>query len=132
MNLIALVGRLTRDPELRTTTSGKSVASFSLAVRKRIKPTNPDDRDADFFNVEVWGQTATYVTGYLTKGSTVSVTGRMESRKYTDKEGNNREIWTVTADQVNGLDRRPDGTTPATPKAAAPAQDDGDYDPFAE
>lgn len=149
MNVITIVGRLTRDPEGRTTPNGKNVANFSVAVNKRLKPKNPDERDADFFNVQAWGQTADYVTSYLGKGRLVSVSGRIESRRYTDKDGNQREVWEITADQVNGLDRPRDdaggGDTPATsgydrpasrPAAtparsgAAPAVDE--YDPFAD
>jgi single-strand DNA-binding protein len=145
MNRIVLVGRLTRDPELRTTTTGKNFVNFSIAVNKRIKPTNPDERDADFFNIKVWDKTADYVSNYLGKGRLVSVEGRMESRKYTDKEGVNREIWEVVADQVNGLDRPRDDAPGAQPAASggsrsnysAPARTsappaESEYDPFAD
>ncbi|RYG34781.1 single-stranded DNA-binding protein [bacterium] len=146
MNQIVIVGRLTRDPEARTTQNGKTFATFAVAVNKRIKPTNPDERDADFFNVKVWNQTADYVTSYLGKGRLVSVSGRMESRKYVDKEGVNREIWEINADQVNGLDRpKDDGDSapsggnydrpaarPAAPRAATAAPAEDEYDPFAD
>lgn len=144
MNRIVLVGRLTRDPELRTTTTGKSFVNFSIAVNKRIKPTNPDERDADFFNIKAWDKTADYVSNYLGKGRLVSVEGRMESRKYTDKEGQNREIWEVVADQVNGLDRprddapgnqsvgyAPRGESSAPARTSAPPAE-AEYDPFAD
>jgi single-strand DNA-binding protein len=136
LNRITLVGRLTRDPENRTTTTGKNFATFSIAVTKRIKPSDPNERDADFFNVKVWGQTADYVGSYLTKGRLVSVDGRMESRRYTDKEGNNREIWEVVADNVTGLDRPRDdagsggGETRAPSRVSEPAEDE--YDPFSD
>lgn len=147
MNQIVIVGRLTRDPEARQTQNGKTFATFSVAVNKRIKPTNPDERDADFFNVKVWNQTADYVTSYLGKGRLVSVSGRIESRKYTDKDGNQREIWEINADQVNGLDRpreegednpasresasRPGGYgRPAPRPYSTPAEEE--FDPFAE
>ena len=139
INRIVLVGRLTRDPELRTTTTGKNFVNFSIAVNKRIKPTGADERDADFFNVKAWNQTADYDSNYLTKGRLVSVDGRMESRKYTDKDGNNREIWEVVADNVHGLDRPRDdapgggGAPQSRPAGAAssrPAEDE--YDPFAD
>ncbi|CAN5495236.1 hypothetical protein BH11ARM2_BH11ARM2_39550 [soil metagenome] len=152
MNVITIVGRLTRDPESRTTQNGKTFATFSVAVNKRFKPQNSEDRDADFFNVKVWDKSADYVTSYLTKGRLVSVTGRIESRKYVDKEGVNREIWEINADQVNGLDRPRDDdggaapssgydrsasrpaaaatSAPAARPSAAPAEDE--YDPFAD
>ena len=103
LNRITLVGRLTRDPELRTTSTGKDVVEFSIAVNKRIKPA--DGADADFFRVKAWGQTASYVGEYIGRGRLVSVDGRLESRKYTDKDGNNREIVEIVAENVNALDR---------------------------
>lgn len=128
MNRICLVGRLTRDPEYRTTTTGKTYATFSLAVNKRIKPVDESEKSADFFNVKVWGQKAEFVNNYLTKGRLVSVEGRMESRRYTDQTGAQREIWEVTADEVNGLDR-PKEQTDQPQRTDAP--NDDPYDPFA-
>jgi len=128
MNRIILIGRLVRDVEKRTTSTGKTFATITVAVRKKIKPTNPDEKDSDFFNCKVWGQSADYAAGYLAKGSLVSLEGRMESRKYTDSTGANREVWEVTVDQVNGLDKKPSGN-----QAPAPAANDNDsYDPFSE
>ena len=128
MNRIILIGRLVRDVEKKTTATGKTFATFTVAVRKKIKPTNPDEKDSDFFNCKVWGQSAEYAAGYLVKGSLVSLEGRMESRKYTDKEGQNREVWEVTVDQVNGLDKKPSGNS----APAHAANDQESYDPFAE
>ena len=138
VNRIILIGRLVRDPELRTTNTGKDVVEFTIAVQKRIKPNDPNEKDADFFRIKAWGQTANYVNDYLTKGRLVSVEGRMESRKYTDKEQREREIWEVIADNVNGLDRPRDDApaptqAPASPNSSrgnANAQDE--YDPFAD
>ena len=144
MNRICLVGRLTRDPELRTTTTGKNYATFSIAVQKRIKPQDPNERDADFFNIKVWGQQSEFVSNYLTKGRLVAVEGRIESRKYTDQQGVQREIWEVNCDNIQGLDRprddQPGGEAPAARPAysgggrsnapVAPSPDE--YDPFAE
>ena len=128
LNRITLVGRLTRDPELRTTSTGKDVVEFSIAVNKRIKPA--DGPDADFFRVKAWGQTASYVGEYIGRGRLVSVDGRLESRKYTDKEGNNREIVEIVADHVNALDRpREDAQPRQEPKAKArPASEE--YNPW--
>jgi single-strand DNA-binding protein len=117
--------------ELKSTSTGKTFCTFSVAVPKRIKPTNGDP-DADWFNVKVWGKTADYVAGYLAKGSLVSISGRMESRKYTDKEGNNREIWEVAADQVNGLDKKTDGGTKPNTTQSTGGNASTDYDPFSE
>lgn len=145
VNRIILIGRLTRDPELRTTTTGRNLATFSIAVQKRMKPQDPNERDADFFNIKAWGQTADYVSNYLTKGRLVAVDGRMESRRYVDNQGNNREIWEVTADNVNGLDRPRDDGEGGGGGSHAPSQSYGggrsqptaapspdEYDPFAD
>ena len=132
VNRVVLIGRLTRDPELRTTNTGKSVVSFSIAVQKRIKPQNPNDPDADFFRVKAWGQTAEFVSNYMSKGRLVAVDGRLETSKYTDNTGASREVVEVVADNVNGLDRPRDdaggGARPST--SVAPSADE--YDPFAD
>ena len=84
VNRVVLIGRLTRDPELRTTSTGKNVVEFSIAVNKRIKPQDGSP-DADFFRIKAWGQTADYVNNYLAKGRLVAVDGRLETRKWTDQ-----------------------------------------------
>lgn len=137
INRVVLVGRLTRDPELRTTTTGKSVCGFGIAVSKKIKPQDGTP-DADFFNITAWGQTAEYVSNYLTKGRLVGVDGRLQSRKYTANDGTNREVVEVVADNVQGLDRPKDdgegGRAAREPAGVAatsiPAADE--YDPFAD
>lgn len=133
INRVVLVGRLTRDPELRTTNSGKSVCDFSIAVNKRIKPQDGSS-DADFFRVSCWEKTAEYVANYLTKGRLVAVDGRLQSRKFTDAQGQNREIVEIVADNVQGLDRPKDDGVPAGvaggTTGTAPSADE--YDPFAD
>ncbi len=131
INRVVLIGRLTRDPEMRTTTTGKNVVEFSIAVNKRMKPQDGSP-DADFFRCKAWGQTAEYVSNYLGKGRLVAVDGRIEQRKYTDKDGANREIFEIVADSVQGLDRPTDAPTKeATPTVgAAPVADE--WDPFQE
>ncbi|MES1227075.1 MAG: single-stranded DNA-binding protein [Armatimonadota bacterium] len=132
MNNIALVGRLTRDPELRTASTGNNMAKFAIAVDRRFK--REGEPTADFFNVVVFGKAADFVGNYLTKGRLVSVTGRIEIRKYVDKDGNNREAVEVTADNVNGLDRPRDdeggggGGGQRARMSAAPSEDE--IDPF--
>lgn len=111
VNRVVLIGRLTRDPELRTTTGGKSVCDFSIAVQKRIKPQDGSS-DADFFRVQCWGQTADFVSSYITKGRLVAVDGRLQTRKYTASDGSNREVVEVVADNVSGLDRPTDQGEP--------------------
>lgn len=131
INRVVLVGRLTRDPELRATTTGMSVAEFSLAVDKKRK--SDDGNDANFFRIKSFGKTADFVTNYLSKGRLVAVDGRLEQRKWQDKDGNNREIIEIIADDVQGLDRPRDdqdgsGLRGASPQPTAQAEDE--YDPF--
>ncbi|MBV6457416.1 MAG: Single-stranded DNA-binding protein [Fimbriimonadaceae bacterium] len=134
INRVVLVGRLTRDPELRSTNTGKSVVSFSIAVTKRIKPSDGSP-DADFFRVSAWEKTAEYVSNYLTKGRLVAVDGRLQSRKYTGSDGVEREVVEIVADNVQGLDRPKDdagmdNTRVAVAAGAVPSEDE--YDPFAD
>jgi single-strand DNA-binding protein len=116
VNRVVLIGRLTRDPELKSTNTGKSVCDFSIAVNKRVKSSN--GADSDFFRVKAWGQTAEYVNTYLSKGRLVVVDGRLETRKWKDKEGNDREAVEIVADNVNGLDKPKDDAPKA--KTSAP------------
>lgn len=127
MNSINIVGRLTRDPERRSTTSGKTVTNFAVAVDKQFKPQG-DGPTADFFNVTAWGNQGDYVANYLTKGRLVAVSGRMESRQY-DKDGTKVTAWELVADRVQGLDRPKDDAPGAQAKAPSAATDDED-DPF--
>ena len=85
INRVVLVGRLTRDPELRSTSTGKQVCDFSIAVQKKFKPQDGSP-DADFFRVSAWEKTAEFVANYLTKGRLVAVDGRLQSRKFTAQE----------------------------------------------
>lgn len=139
LNRVILIGRLTRDPELRTTNTGKSVVSFSIAVQKRLKPQNPNDPDADFFRVTAWGQTAEFVSNYMSKGRLVAVDGRLETRKFVDNTGANREVVEVIADNVNGLDRPRDdaagegaGYSGGGKAASNVAPSADEFDPFAD
>lgn len=132
INRVVLVGRLTRDPELRTTTTGKSVCDFSIAVNKRIKPQDGAP-DADFFRVNAWDKTAEYVSTYLTKGRLVAVDGRLQSRKFTGSDGTNREVVEIVAESVQGLDRpKDDHAVVGAPVAAGVAPAADEYDPFAD
>ncbi|MBL8086745.1 MAG: single-stranded DNA-binding protein [Chthonomonas sp.] len=133
VNRVVLVGRLTRDPEVRTTTGGKSVVDFSIAVQKKIKPQDGSP-DADFFRVIAWDKTADYVGNYLTKGRLVSVDGRLQARKYTANDGTNREVVEIVAESVQGLDRARDdaGTPVAAAVTQSPSTGADEYDPFAD
>ena len=102
MNKVFLIGRLTRDPELRYTGNNTAVASFSIAVNRSF--TNQQgEREADFFNVTVWRKQAENVKNYLSQGSQVAVEGRLQTRNYEDKDGQKRYVTEVVADNVEFL-----------------------------
>lgn len=100
MNKVFFTGRLAADAELRTTTSGKSVTTFSLAVNDGFG----GKQKAYFFNVVVWGKGAEAVANYTHKGSKVAVTGKLTSRSYDDKNGNKRTAIEVVADMMGGVE----------------------------
>ena len=100
LNHIVIMGRLTRDPELRTTQSGVSVASFTVAVDRDFVGRDGGERQTDFFDCSAWRQTGEFVSKYFHKGSMIVVSGRMQSRKFQDREGNNRTAWDIQADNV--------------------------------
>ena len=100
LNKIFIMGRLTRDPELRRTQAGTPVASFSLAVDRDFKDKNTGERATDFIDVVAWRQTAEFVSRYFTKGRMAVVEGRLQIRDWTDKEGGKRRSAEVVADQV--------------------------------
>ena len=100
LNRIILMGRLTRDPELRHTQSGTAVASFSLAVDRDFKDRNSGERATDFIDVVAWRQTGEFVSRYFTKGRMAVVEGRLQMRDWTDKDGNKRRSAEVVAENV--------------------------------
>ena len=109
LNKIFLMGRLTRDPELRRTQTGTPVASFSLAVDRDFKDRSTGERATDFIDVVAWRQTGEFVSRYFTKGRMAVVEGRLQMRDWTDKDGNKRRTAEVVADQVYFGDSRRDG-----------------------
>lgn len=110
MNRVVLVGRLTRDPELRRTTSGTAVTSFSLAVDNR--PGRDGEKSASFFNIVCWNQTAENVAKYVHKGSLVGVDGRLQQRSY-EKNGQRFNIVEVVADSVQFLEPKSSDNGPS-------------------
>ena len=99
INTVILMGRLVRDPEIRTTTSGKSVCSFSLAVERDFQRS--EEKTADYFDCVAWGNTAEFVGKYFHKGRMIALQGRLQARTYKDREGNNRKAVEVTAEKVS-------------------------------
>jgi len=109
LNHIVLMGRLTRDPELRHTGSGVAVASFTLAVDHDYQSKDSGERGVDFIDIVAWRNTAEFVSKYFAKGRMAVVTGRLQIRNWTDKEGNKRRSAEVVADNVYFGDSRKDG-----------------------
>ena len=99
LNSCVLMGHLTADPELRTTQTGKSVTSFSLAVDRDFQQNG--EKQADFISVVAWGKTAEFIDKYFCKGRMIAVVGRIQTRTYTDKDGNKRKATEVVADKVS-------------------------------
>jgi single-strand DNA-binding protein len=111
LNRIVLIGRLTRDPEMRFTATGTAVANFTLAV-DRQRPNAQGEREADFIRVVVWGKLGETCSNYLGKGRLVAVDGRLQVRTYQGQDGQNRTAAEVIAENVRFLDRA--GATGAT------------------
>lgn len=103
MNKIFIHGRLTRDPELRYTSTGKSVASFSVAVNRRH-----GEKEADFFDCEAWNGTADIVSRYLHKGSEVAINGSMYSDRYEAKDGTKSRSWRLNVEEIEFYGKAPE------------------------
>jgi single-strand DNA-binding protein len=104
LNRALLVGRLTRDPELRRTSNGKAVASFNLAVERNFKKEN--EQEADFINIVAWGKVAENTANYCSKGSLVSVDGRIQTRNYENNQGQKVYVTEVVAESVQFINTR--------------------------
>lgn len=130
LNRIIIMGRLTRDPELRRTQSGLPVTSFSLAVDRDFKGQN-GERETDFIDVVAWRATAEFVSKYFNKGRLAVVEGRLQLRDWTDRDGNKRRAAEVVAENVYFGESKRDGQGGGydAPSYAAPAS--GGYAPAA-
>lgn len=127
MNKVILVGRLTRDPEVRYTQTGKVVCSFTLAVDRFTAPGG--QREADFIPVVVWGKSAEACGNSISKGSKVLVDGRLQIRSYEGKDGNKRWVTEVIAQHVEFLERRKDSGEQPEPSPDDAGQFGPDVDP---
>ena len=103
-NIVILTGRLTSDVELKTTPNGVSVCSFSIAVERRHK--QGEDRQADFINIVAWRNSAEFVSKYFHKGSMIGIEGAIQTRRYQDKDGNNRTAFEVVANNVHFVESK--------------------------
>ena len=123
LNHIVLMGRLTRDPELRRTGTGVAVATFALAVDRDFANSATGEKETDFIDIVAWRSTAEFVDKYFSKGRMAVVSGRLQIRNWTDKEGNKRRSAEVIADNVYFGDSKRDGDSGYSAPAygAAPA-----------
>ena len=128
LNHIVLMGRLTRDPELRRTQSGVAVASFSLAVDRDFQSRDGGEKQTDFIDIVAWRNTAEFVSKYFTKGRMAVVSGRLQIRDWTDREGGKRRSAEVVADNVYFGDSKKDGTAPSQGGSSYERQSYGNYD----
>lgn len=117
-NVVILTGRLTADPELKKTTSGISVTSFSIAVARRYR--SGEEQQTDFIRVVAWRQTAEFVSKYFKQGSMIGIEGSIQTRTYTDRDGNNRTAFEVVANNVQFVESKRDSSGGA-PTGAVPA-----------
>ena len=125
LNHIVLMGRLTRDPELRRTGSGTAVASFTIACDRDFSSKDGGERETDFIDCVAWRQTGEVVSKYFTKGRMIVVSGRLQVRKWKNKEGENRYTTEVVADNVYFGDSKKEESNSygAAPYPTAPASD---------
>ena len=142
LNHITIMGRLVREPELRRTGSGVAVTSFTLAVDRDFGKSENGEKETDFIDCVAWRQTGEFVAKYFTKGRMAVVSGRLQIRPWTDKDGNKRRTAEVVADNVYFGDSKRDGdggntygapagntySTPATPVYSAPPAGGGNSD----
>lgn len=117
MNKVILIGNLAADPESRTTQSGVQQCTLRLAVQRRFA-NQQGQREADFFNVVCWRQTAEFAARYLSKGRKIAVEGSIQNRSYTAQDGSKRYVTEINAEHIESLDRAPD--TAPQPAAQAP------------
>ena len=131
MNKLTIIGRLTKDPELRTTTTGISVCSFTIAVNRKKK--RDEEAEADFFKVTAWRERADVCAKYLSKGKMVSVIGPVSVSTFTTKDGQTRASLDVTAEEVEFLSPRGEETQaeqPQVPTGFTQVEMDTDELPF--
>ena len=119
LNHITIMGRLTRDPELRRTGSGVAVASFTVAVDRDFSPKDGGEKETDFIDCVAWRQTGEFVSKYFTKGRMAVVSGRLQIRSWTDKDGNKRRTAEIVADNVYFGDTKRDGDSGSAYGASA-------------
>ena len=111
LNKVIIGGRLTADPELKTTPSGISVTSFTVAVNRRYGGKNGEEQQADFLNVTAWRQTAEFITRYFRKASSICIEGSIQNRNWTDQNGQKHYMTEIVADNAYFVDAKGEGSS---------------------
>lgn len=124
INNVVLMGRLVADPELRTTPTGVSVTSFAIAVERSFAKQG-EERTADFIDIVAWRQSAEFITRYFRKGSMIAIEGSLQTRTYTDKEGNKRKAVEVLANRVSFCGSKSETGTAGASRFDTPAGNSG-------
>jgi single-strand DNA-binding protein len=132
LNVAVLMGRLVSDPELRHTSNDVAVCSFTLAVDRAFQKSG-QDRKADFIDIVAWRSTAEFAAKYFRKGQLVAIQGSIQTRSYTDKDGNKRKAFEVVADNVHFAESKKENVgnshvTPDNGRDKDYPQDDGDFE----
>ena len=131
LNRIIIMGRLTKDPELRHTSTGTAVSSFTMAVDRDFKDKATGQKSTDFIEVVAWRQTGEFVSKYFQKGRMAVVDGRLQIRTYEDKNGNNRRVSEVLAEHIYFADsKREDDKPESKAQDFAELSDEDDEIPF--
>ena len=125
LNKAILVGRLTKDPELKSTTGGKSVLNFTVAITRRYKDAN-GDRQSDFINCVAFGQSAEFISNYFKKGNMISVDGTLQTRVWEDNEGRRHYVTEVIAESVGFAESKREDAPSLPEEFSADAYDEDD------
>lgn len=125
LNVAALMGRITQEPELRHTANDVAVTTITIAVDRDYAPKG-QDRQADFIDVIAWRSTAEYICKYFSKGQLVAVQGSIQTRSYNDRDGNKRKAFEIVADSVHFAGSKPSGNSGGSPAAGQPQNTGGD------
>ena len=120
INNIVLVGRLTKDPDLRNTPSNKAVATFTLAVNRTFKNAN-GERDADFVNCVIWGKSAENLSNWIKKGNLIGITGHIQTRNYENQQGQRVYVTEVVAETFQTLEKRDNSANQASMESSMPS-----------
>lgn len=128
-NLVVLTGRLTADPELKTTPNGIPVTTFSIAVDRRYH--SGEERQTDFINLVAWRTSAEFITKYFKKGNLIGIEGSIQTRRYQDKNGNNRTAFEVVVNNAQFVESKRD-SAPASIQAEPASFSNADANDFAD